>query len=1420
MEAGPGSRPDPWQSCPFAALSAKLFTFSCGLALRMVLPLAALFIFALIGCGGGGTSGTSGQSSQSYALSVSTASLSISPGGTANLIVTGDALNGFSGTISVSFGGLPAGVTVSPPTFTFTGSGTQQVQFSAASTLAAGNSTIILNCSGATPSPSAQFQLTVTGPPAFSLSLQPASLSLIPGVQQQAQLSVNPINGFNQLVSGTVIGLPSGVTVSSSTFSLFPGDIATIYFTAAAGASSGTITFNASSGSLSASAQLPISINTTPDFQLTTGTNNVLVISQSASASFNISAVSYNGFSQPVSISFSGAPAGVTFSPPSFTLNPGGASQTATVIISSSAAPSTNTGFLITGSAAGITHQLQFSLNILAAALTLSVQPANLTVASGSTNSFELGLLNSTIGTPMGSISLRITGVPSGVTVSPLSYTSPPQGVEFNVYVTAGTGATSGTLSITATFGQAEATASMPIVIGAADQFTQVSLSTADRLLRADTSTPYYGFPPPNYTVYHAATQRFFSTEPYLSHLNVVDATSRKLIATLTIPGAFGLDQAPDGSVLYVGTMLGDLYLVDPAHLTIVQRYASSAISQYGFPANAVYALADGKLILESYFLVPGYSWVDGNGPIALWDPATNDITVFGQDNLTGYGYSGSAPTVPSCFNRVENVMLTNNRTRVLLAPVISSEGSSELCSLDPETDTWNLSGQISGGSGSALATLAVASDGNTLFAFDGYNVYDLDPATFAVNSSFPVAAPKTPGYAPIPVLLVSADNNSVFLTDPNGADVFDQYNVAAGQLSGWISQLNMASPASYTPVQSIYQAITPAGLAAGVIPGGGIGLLDTNAVHPLPIGSRFTQTQLAIPYGPLAGGTDTSWLPNLIGVSPPPLGSIYFGPNAAADINNNGFPGLLEALTPPGTAGPVDVRAFPTDGSSQLIPDGFSYGPWVLEAPTNYSTADGGGTGDLFGYGFGPQLYTGGAFFITPPADLAVTIGGASAAVNEFSPNPYGSTYFTAPVFPSNLLQYTIPPGTAGTSANINVSNASGSTTATQPMSFLPALQRYPVSGQLADGIYDSTRDVYYFSDANQIRIFSLTQNAWLPSIPIPAPHDAYGPQRLAGLAMSPNGASLAVADAGAIAAYVVQLNNSNSITSYPFASQFPPLTEVPTALAITNSGIVYVATSDLNGDGGCGFLLALNPSTGTFSNVGPPSQGNCLPTEGGTVGTSLASSPDGSRIFFDDSGILGYIDTASGQVSTAPIGDTNLGQGGYEIEVSASQARLFADGFLTDTDLNPIGLQVLNVAESADAQYVYGGVFSADGSLFFQPGTEAIDVFDAVTGAFRTRVALPLPLSPNFRALVSNTNDNRIIAITGNAGDGIAVIDLSSLPEPPPVTWLSAVAAPAVTRNPQASNTSSQKKLESSFPMIHRPASPLLRGLAKPRQ
>jgi hypothetical protein len=128
--------------------------------------------------------------------------------------------------------------------------------------------------------------------------------------------------------------------------------------------------------------------------------------------------------------------------------------------------------------------------------------------------------------------------------------------------------------------------------------------------------------------------------------------------------------------------------------------------------------------------------------------------------------------------------------------------------------------------------------------------------------------------------------------------------------------------------------------------------------------------------------------------------------------------------------------------------------------------------------------------------------------------------------------------------------------------------------------------------------------------------------------------------------------------------------------------------------------------------------------------------------------------------------------------LALSPNQQFLFASGFIYDSNLNNLGYQVLNVAEAVDADYVYGAAYSADGSLVFQPGVQSIDVFDGRTGTFRTRISLPVELSPNFRALISDDSDNVLVAITGATGNGIALINLNSIPELSPLAYLSAVS------------------------------------------
>ena len=100
-----------------------------------------------------------------FALAINPTSLTLTSGalgqGTA---VTATAVNGFSGTVSVSVAGLPAGVTVSPATLTLAVGTPQTLTFTAAANAAAGTSSVsVTGVSGAL-THSATLTLTVAAP--------------------------------------------------------------------------------------------------------------------------------------------------------------------------------------------------------------------------------------------------------------------------------------------------------------------------------------------------------------------------------------------------------------------------------------------------------------------------------------------------------------------------------------------------------------------------------------------------------------------------------------------------------------------------------------------------------------------------------------------------------------------------------------------------------------------------------------------------------------------------------------------------------------------------------------------------------------------------------------------------------------------------------------------------------------------------------------------------------------------------------------------------------------------------------------------------------------------------------------------------------------------------------------------------------
>jgi hypothetical protein len=431
-----------------------------------------------------------------------------------------------------------------------------------------------------------------------------------------------------------------------------------------------------------------------------------------------------------------------------------------------------------------------------------------------------------------------------------------------------------------------------------------------------------------------------------------------------------------------------------------------------------------------------------------------------------------------------------------------------------------------------------------------------------------------------------------------------------------------------------------------------------------------------------------------------------------------------------------------------QLLPEAFSYGPTILEVTPNMATAEGGGTGYIYGYGFGPLNSN------AIPSGLTVTVGGVAAQVTAFVANAYELDY---PPFPLQSFAYTIPPGTSGSAVNVTVTTSAGTTTASEAMSYLPATRQFPLNGSaLAQGIYDSYTDLYYFTDSTEIQVFSRTQAKWLAPIPITPPPGTT--ERLWGIALSPDGSMMAVADVSAGAIYLLNPASPTSAQTFSTASKQNG-EALPCGVAISDSGMVYYTTVG-QGVGGADEFFRLDTSTGKIAGYGMPGPDT---TSNAYLRTVISS--DNSHVFFNDDGQVFSIDTATNRLTEAQDGYICC-YGNYELALSSNQTQLTGSFYIYDADLNGDSYYALNDREILNILYVYGAKVSPDGRLIFQPSTNGIDALDGNLGNLRNRISLPVALSPNFDALADDGADNVLIAITG-MGNGIAIVDLTTVPE-----------------------------------------------------
>ncbi len=208
--------------------------------------------FKFSNCGGAAT--------PDFSLSSSPTSVSVTQGSSGTSTITVNPLNGFTGSVSLTASGLPAGVTASFSPASTTGNST--LTLTASSTATTGTATVTITGTSGSLSHTTTVSLTVNAAaaPNFSLSASPASLSIQQGNSGTSAITVTPANGFTGSVSLSASGLPSGVTASFNPTSTTGTSTLTLTASSTATTGAATVTVTGTSGSLTHTTTISLTI--------------------------------------------------------------------------------------------------------------------------------------------------------------------------------------------------------------------------------------------------------------------------------------------------------------------------------------------------------------------------------------------------------------------------------------------------------------------------------------------------------------------------------------------------------------------------------------------------------------------------------------------------------------------------------------------------------------------------------------------------------------------------------------------------------------------------------------------------------------------------------------------------------------------------------------------------------------------------------------------------------------------------------------------------------------------------------------------------------------------------------------------------------------------------------------------------------
>ena len=246
-----------------------------------------------------------------FTITASPSSLSIAQGNQGTSIITTTISGGFSSDVNLSASGVPGGTTVSftPQTIPAPGAGSSTMTITVGVSTPTGVYPITVTGSGGGVKQNTTVTLTVVAPPNFTITATPASLSVAQGNQGTSSITTTISGGFNNDISLSASGLPTGTTVSFNPQTIpVPG----------AGSSSMTITVGnntppgsypitvtGNGGGIQQNTTVTLTVTAPPNFAITASPSSLSVVQGNQDTSTITTTVS-GGFNSSIALSASG----------------------------------------------------------------------------------------------------------------------------------------------------------------------------------------------------------------------------------------------------------------------------------------------------------------------------------------------------------------------------------------------------------------------------------------------------------------------------------------------------------------------------------------------------------------------------------------------------------------------------------------------------------------------------------------------------------------------------------------------------------------------------------------------------------------------------------------------------------------------------------------------------------------------------------------------------------------------------------------------------------------------------------------------------------------------------------------------------------------------------------------------------------